>query len=124
MCWSSARPSTTSRPARPTASCASATSPDGAALRSRRTAHGQNAPRPPSRISRRPPAVWQRAEEPAQLIQVRHRTNDFIKQEGITVSIATTSEPDLDAEAQRVTAVHRLATSKAFYPELRRAEAQ
>ena len=40
------------------------------------------------------------------------------------MSTATTSEPDLDAEAQRVAAVHRLATSKAFYPELRRAEAQ
>ncbi|MDO5865179.1 MULTISPECIES: hypothetical protein [Paenarthrobacter] len=40
------------------------------------------------------------------------------------MSTAITSEPDLDAEAQRVAAVHRLATSKAFHPELRRAEAQ
>ncbi|MFF1880219.1 hypothetical protein ACFVVC_01955 [Pseudarthrobacter sp. NPDC058196] len=59
-------------------------------------------------------------------IQVPQRTDDFIKQEGITVSIATTPEPQtgLEAEAQRVAAVHRLAMSKAFHPDLRRAEAQ
>ena len=42
------------------------------------------------------------------------------------MSTAITPDPatDPEAEAQRVAAVHRLGISKAFHPELRRAEAQ